>query len=64
MRMVDSDLRCRDCRVDTDAIDECHTVTDPIWDQATHGEIDGHLCTSAASNTASGAPPNNSTPRR
>jgi hypothetical protein len=42
--MIEPDWRCRDCGVDTDAIDEYYMVTDPVWDQATLGEIDGHLC--------------------
>lgn len=44
VRKVDSDLRCRDCGVDTDDIDEDYMVTDTVRDQATRSEINGHLC--------------------
>jgi hypothetical protein len=42
--MIEPDWCCQDCGVDTDAIDEYYMVTDPLWEQATHGEIAGHLC--------------------
>ncbi len=41
--MTESDWRCRDCGVDTDAIDEYYMVADPVWKQAAKG-VDGHLC--------------------
>lgn len=41
--MVESDWRCEDCGVDTDAIDEYYMVVDSVWDEATRG-MDGHLC--------------------
>lgn len=41
---VVADWRCLDCGVDTDAIDEYYMVLDPIWESATDGGADGHLC--------------------
>jgi hypothetical protein len=40
---IESDWRCRDCGIDTDAIDEYYMVADPVWDPATDG-MAGHLC--------------------
>lgn len=42
--LIEPDWCCRDCGVDTDAIDDYYMVTDHLWDQATHGGMDGHLC--------------------
>lgn len=41
--MAESNWRCRDCGVDTEAIDEYYMVADPVWKQVAH-EVDGHLC--------------------
>lgn len=44
--MAQSDWRCRDCGVDTDAIDEYYMVCDTVREPATHG-TDGHLASDA-----------------
>ena len=41
---VVADWRCLDCSVDTDAIDEYYMVLDTVWESATNGDADGHLC--------------------
>lgn len=40
---AESNWSCRDCGIDTDAINEYYMVADPVWDQATTG-MHGHLC--------------------
>lgn len=42
--MVISDWRCADCGVNTDAINEYYMVLDPLWEHATNGLKDIHLC--------------------
>jgi hypothetical protein len=38
-----SDLRCLDCKIDTDAIDEYYMLQNEVWAQA-NPDIDGQLC--------------------
>jgi hypothetical protein len=41
--VTESDWRCADCGIDTDAIDEYYMVRDDVWGTAAGG-VDGHLC--------------------
>lgn len=42
-QLVVSDWRCRDCSVDTSAIDEYYMVNNEVWESA-DADPEGHLC--------------------